>query len=80
MQRRHQERIQFQTKNINILGIKKYQILPSHLPKFCPGYKSLRDEADDDRHDSTDTSHTDKENSIDNLKSMNENNIDDEYK
>ena len=28
-------------QDINMLGIKKYQSLPPHLPKFCPGYKLL---------------------------------------
>ena len=58
-------------QDINTLGIKKDQSLPPHLPKFCPVYKQLIYEADDDRHDYTNTSHTDKEDSIDNLKAMN---------
>ena len=72
----------------NNLGIEKYQSLPPHLPKFFPGYKSLRNEADDDHHEFTDTSRTDKDDtsrtdkddSIENLKSMNKKDNDDEYK
>ena len=63
-----------------MLGIKKDQNLPPHLPKFCPGYNSLRNKADDDRHDSTYLSRTDKEDYIDNIKSMNQKNNDDKYK
>ena len=58
----------------------KNQILPSHLPKFCSGYKLLINVADDDRRYSIDMSCTDKEYSIDNLKSTNKKNIDDGYK
>ena len=68
--------------------IEKYQILPPHLHKFPPGFKSLRNEAADDPHEYTDTSRTDKydmsrtdkDKSIENLKSMNNKNSDDEYK
>ena len=52
---------------MNMLITVKYQSLPPQLPKFCPGYKSLRNEADDDRNDSTYMSRTDKEDSVDNL-------------
>ena len=45
----------------NNLGIEKYQSLPPHLPKFPPGFKSLRNEADDDNPESTDTSFTDRD-------------------
>ena len=47
-------------KDENTLGIEKYQSLPLHLPKFRPGYKSFKNEADYDRHESTDTSRNDK--------------------
>ena len=66
-------------QDINALGIKKYQILSPHLPKFLPGYKSLRNNADYCHHESTDTSRTDKEYYVDNLKSINNKNSDDEY-
>ena len=71
----------YQIKNqyINTLGTKKYQSLPPKLPKLYPGYKSLRNEAYDYCHDSTDTSRTDKEDSVENLKAMNNKNSDDEY-
>ena len=67
-------------QDINILGTEKYQSLPSHLPKFRPGYKSLGNEAGDSRNYYIDTSRTDKEDSINNLKSMTNKNIDDKYK
>ena len=44
--------------------MEKDQSLPPHLPKFCPGYKSLRNKVDDDCHKCTDTSRTDKYYSI----------------
>ena len=56
-------------QDINIVGTKKDRSLPPQLPKFLPGYKSLRNKADDDRNYYTDKSHTDKEYYIDNLKS-----------
>ena len=43
----------------NTSGIEKYQILPPHVPKFPPGFKSLRNKVDDDHPESTDTSSTD---------------------
>ena len=58
-------------QDINMLGTVKHQIIPPKLPKFCPGQKSLRNEADNDHKDSTDTSRTDKEDPVDNLKSTN---------
>ena len=67
-------------QDINMLGTKKYQILPPQLSKFRPGYKSLINEAEDGRNNSTYTSRTDKEDSVDNLKVINNKNIDDEYK
>ena len=78
----------FPNQDINTLLIGKYQSLPLHLPKFPIGYKSLRNKADHDLHEYTDTSHidkydssrTDKDKSIDNLKSMNDKNSDDKYK
>ena len=61
----------------NILGLEKYQCLPSNVPLFYSGIKSLRNEADDDDHETTDTSrpdkddtsHTNRNDSIENLKS-----------
>ena len=67
-------------QDINILGTKKYQSLPLQLSKYFPGYKSLINEAEDGRNDSTDTSRTEKEDSLKNLKAINNKNIDDEYK
>ena len=55
--------------DINILGTEKDQSLPPQLAKFCPGYKSLRNKAEDGCNDSTDTSRTDKEDSAENPKS-----------
>ena len=63
-------------QNINMLGTKKYQNFPPQLPKFCPGYKLLRNEADDDSNDSTDMSRTDKEDFLENVKAMNNKNSD----
>ena len=70
----------------NTLGIQKYQCLPPHVPPFPPGFKSLRNKANDNNHESTDTSRTDKYNmsrtnqyySIENVKSMK--NTNDDYK
>ena len=67
-------------QDINILGTKKYQSLPLQLSRYFPGYKSLINEAEDGRNDSTDTSRTDKEDSVKNLKAINKKIIDDEYK
>ena len=72
----------------NNLGIEKDQSLPPHIHKFPPGFKSLRNEADDDHHESTDTSRTDKDDTsrtdqddyIENLKFMKNKNDDDKYK
>ena len=62
---------------INILGTEKNQTLQPQLAKFCPGYKSLINEAEDGRNYYTDTSHIDKEFYAVNLKAINEKNIDD---
>ena len=67
-------------QDIHTLGTGKDQSLPPHLPKFFHGYKSLRNESDDDRHDSTDTPRTDKEGYIYNIKAMNNKNSDGKYK
>ena len=72
----------------NTLGIRKDQSLPPHVPKFPPGFKSLRNQADDDHHESTDTPCTDKDDmsrnnsddSIENVKATKNTNDDDEYK
>ena len=69
----------------NTLGIEKYQSLSPHVPEFTPGFKSLRNEADDDHHEYTDTSRSDKDNtsrtyqddSIEHLKSTKNKNDDD---
>ena len=71
----------------NTLFIEK-KSLPPHSPKFPPGFKSLKNKAADDHHESIytsrtdkyDTSRTDKDESIENLKSTNNQNSDDEYK
>ena len=60
--------------------IKKHQSLLPHLPKFPPGFKSLRNESNDYRHESTDTSRTDKDDSMENIKAMNNKNSDGKYK
>ena len=39
----------------NTLGIQETQILPPHVNQFPPGYKSLRNEANDDNPENTDT-------------------------
>ena len=67
-------------KDIKILGTEKDQSLPPQLTKYCPGYKSLINKAEDGRNDYTDTSRTDKEDSVNNPKAINNKNIDDEYK
>ena len=72
----------------NTLSIEKYKILPPHAPPFPPGFKSLRNKADYNNPESTDTSHTDKydtsrtdrDNSIENVKATKSTNDDDEYK
>ena len=64
--------------------IEKDQSIPPHLPKFPPVFKSLRNEAADDHHKYTYTSHTDKDDSsrtdkyesMENLKSMKNKNSD----
>ena len=61
-----------QNQDIKMLGTKKYQSIPSKLAEFSPGYKSLINEAEDGRNDSTDTSPTDKEDYVNNLKAINE--------
>ena len=68
--------------------LQKFKILPPHVPPFTPGFASLRKEANDDNHESTDTSRTDKDDtsltnwddSIENVKSMKNTNDDDRYK
>ena len=44
----------------NTLGIQKYQCLPPHVTPFPPGFKSLRNKANYDNYESTDTLRTDK--------------------
>ena len=71
---------QITNQYINMLGTGKDQSLPPQLAKFCPGYKSIKNKAEDGRNDSTDTSLNDKEDYVDNLKSIYSKNIDDKYK
>ena len=62
----------------NTLGLQKYQCLPSHVPPSSYGFKSLRNKANDDNPETTDTSCTDKDDmsctnrddSIENVKAM----------
>ena len=65
-------------QDINILRIKEYQSLPSQLDKYCSGYKSILNKAEDGRNDYTNTSRTDKEDYVNNLKAINNKNNDDE--
>ena len=51
---------QIPNQDTNMLGTKKYQSLPPQWPKLRSGYISLRNEVEDDRNDSTDTSLNDK--------------------
>ena len=72
----------------NHLGIQKDKWLPPHFSPFPPGFKSLRNEANDDDTETTDTSCTDKDDTpctnwddyIENVKAMKNTNDDDEYK
>ena len=72
--------------DINILITEKYPILPLHLEKYTPGYKSLLNDAhdpnstEDDRKYSTSNSHNEKEYSIKNIKVTNNEDNDEEYK
>ena len=45
----------------NTLGIQKHQCLSSHVIPFSSGIKSLRNKANDDNPETTDTSCTDKD-------------------
>ena len=72
----------------NTSGIEKYQSLPSHVPKFPTGSKSLRNEANNDHPESTDTSCKDRydtsctnqDDSIENMKATKNKNDDEKYK
>ena len=44
----------------NTLSLQKYQCLPPHVPPFPSGFKSLRNEANDNNPETTDTSRNDK--------------------
>ena len=44
----------------NTLGLQKYQCLLPHVSPFPPGFKSLRNERNDDNPETTDISRTDK--------------------
>ena len=67
-------------QDIKMLGTKRDQILPPQLAKLCPGYKSLKNESQDGRHDSTYKSRTDKEDYVENLQDINNKHIYGEYK
>ena len=45
----------------NTLWLQKYHCLPSHIPWFYSGIKSLRNKANDYNPETTDTSRTDKD-------------------
>ena len=68
----------------NIIGFKKDQCLTPEVPPFLPGNKSLRNEENDDKSETTDTSHTEKygtshanrDDSIANVKGMKNTNDD----
>ena len=47
-------------QDINRLRTKKYQSIPPQSSKYCPGFKSLINKAEDYRNYSTDTSRNDK--------------------
>ena len=72
----------------NTLGLQKYQCLPPQLPPFNPGFKSLRNEANDDNPetidtsitDKDDTSHTNQDDYIENVKATKNKNNYDKYK
>ena len=72
----------------NNLGIQKYKYLPSDLPTFSSGIKALRNEANDDNIETTDSSRTDKYDTSrtnrddynENVKDMKNNNDNDKYK
>ena len=48
-------------QNKYTLGLPKYQFLQSHIPPFSSGFKLLRNKANDDNPETTDTSRTDKD-------------------
>ena len=69
----------------NTLGLQKYQCLLRKVPPFPPRFKSLKNEANDDDHETTDTSHTyrddtsctKRDDSIENIKATKTTNDDD---
>ena len=65
-------------QDINRLRTKKYLSLPPQLAKYCPGFKSLLNKAEENHNDSTDTSRTDKEDCVNNMKVINNKDNDDE--
>ena len=77
-----------QNQDKNTLGIQKYQRLPSHVPPFTSGFKSLRNEANYDNPETTDPSRSEKDDtsqisqddSIENVKCIKNTNEYDEYK
>ena len=46
--------------NKNTIGLQKYKYLPSHISPFASGFKSLKNKANDDRTETTDTSRNNK--------------------
>ena len=62
----------------NTLGLQNDQFLPSHVPPFSSGFKSLRNKANDDNPETTDTSRinkydtasTNQDDSIENVNAM----------
>ena len=51
-------------KDIRILGTEKDESLLPQLTKYCSGYKSSINKAEDDHNNSIDTSRTDKYDSV----------------
>ena len=72
----------------NTLGSEKDQSIPPNIPKFPNGFKLIRNEADGNHHESTDTSstdrddtsHTDQDDYIQNINSTKNKNDDEEQK
>ena len=72
----------------NNLGLQKDKLLPSHVPPFYSGIKSLRNKTNDDNPetadnpltDKDDTSQTNQDDYIENLKATKKTSDDDEYR
>ena len=52
---------QIPNQDKNTLGLQKYQFLPTHVPPFPPGIKSLRNKANGNNPETTNTSRYDKD-------------------